>query len=137
MPREKQYASYKSLAPKDESKDSYTCMVIQDQHHRKKLITENSIVCIDLYSDTCEPCKIVSPQFAELAKQYNSSGKCILVKENVELNLTKDCDINGVPAFIFYKGRQLVRNNDGTPVIVLGGDIQLIRKILDKLLESN
>jgi thiol-disulfide isomerase/thioredoxin len=137
MPREKQYASYKNLAPKDERKDSYQCMTVQDLHHRKKLLTENSIVCLDLWADWCEPCKTVSPQFAELAKQYNNPGRCLLAKENVDLELTRDYQITGIPAFIFYRHGQLLRDQDGTPVSVVGGDINQVRRILDKLIGQN
>jgi thioredoxin 1 len=134
MPREKQYASYKSLAPKDEKKDKYTCMEMQNLEHRRKMLNENSIVCIDLYANWCEPCKICSPHFVELAKQYNNPGRCLLAKEDVDLELTRDFQITGIPAFIFYRQGQLVRNQDGTPVAVVGGDIEKVRQILDKLL---
>lgn len=134
MSREKQYASYKSLGPKDETKNQYVCTAVQNLEHRKKLLTENTIVCIDLWASWCAPCKIVAPQFAELAKQYNNPGRCLLVKEEVDLELTRDYQITGIPAFIFYRGGQLVRDQDGTPVCVVGGDINKVRRILDKLL---
>tara|TARA_B110000908_G_C10088925_1_gene373066 strand:+ start:169 stop:585 length:417 start_codon:yes stop_codon:yes gene_type:complete len=136
MPREKQYASYKSLAPKDERKEQYPCTEVQNLEHRKKILTENSIVCLDLWADWCAPCKVVGPQFAELAKQYNSTGRCLLAKENVDLELTRDYQITGIPAFIFYRNGQLLRDQDGTPVTVIGGDINQVRRILDKLLDQ-
>ena len=137
MSREKQYASYKSLAPKDEQKDQYICMSVQDLHHRKKLLTENTIVCIDLWADWCAPCKVVSPQFAELAKQYNSPGRCLLVKEDVDLDLTRDFQVTGIPAFIFYRNGQLVKDQHDKIVSVIGGDINKVRQILDRLLDTN
>ena len=134
MPREKHYASYGSLAPTENTKQTYTCMEMQDLQHRKKMLSENSIVCIDLFADWCEPCKIVSPKFTELAQQYNNPGRCLLAKENVDLELTRDFQITGIPAFIFYRHGQLLRQQDGTPVAVIGGDINQVREILDKLL---
>ena len=134
MPREKQYASYKSLAPKEEKKNQYPCTEVQNLEHRKKILTENSIVCLDLWADWCNPCKVVGPQFAELAKQYNNPGRCLLAKENIDLELTRDYQITGIPAFIFYRQGQLLRDQDGTPVSVVGGDINKVRAILDKLL---
>lgn len=134
MSRPKLYASYGSLAPKIETKPSYECMSCTTPENRKKIIDENIITCIDLYADWCEPCKVVSPQFAKLAEQYNSPGRCILVKENVDLKLTLDYQLSGIPAFIFYRRGQLLRNQDGTPVHVVGGDIKAVKEILDKLL---
>lgn len=135
MPLDKQYASYRSLAPKKKTA-SYVCMEMQDLKHRKKMLDEHSIVCIDLHADWCEPCKVVSPKFAELAKQYNIPGRCLLATENVDLKLTRDFQITGIPAFIFYRGGQLLKEQDGTPVAVIGGDIDRVKQILDKLLSQ-
>ena len=135
MSRQKQYASYQSLAPKEEKKaDTYACMEMQNLEHRKQVLMDNYIVCIDLYADWCQPCKHIAPQFAELAKRYNNPGVCILVKENVDMELTRDFQITGIPAFIFYRGGQLVRHPDGSPVHVMGGDLKKIEEILDNLI---
>lgn len=134
MPHEKQYASYKSLASKEDNGPKYTCMEMQDLQHRKKILSENTLVCIDLFADWCEPCKVIGPQFAKLAQQYNISGKCLLAKENVDLELTRDYQITGIPAFIFYHNGRLVREKDGNPVQVVGGDIGKVQQILDKFL---
>ena len=136
MSREKHYASYKSLDPKKDQKDQYPCMVIQDLHNRKRLLTENYIVCIDLFASWCEPCKVVGPEFAELARQYNNPGRCLLAKEDVDLELTRDYQISAIPAFIFYRNGQLLKKQDGSTVAVIGGDINEVREILDKLLSQ-
>lgn len=132
--REKQYASYKNLAPKQERKDSYQCMTVQDLHHRKKLLSQNSITCLYLHANWCEPCKTIAPQYAELAKQYNNTGRCLLAKEDVDLELTRDYQITGIPAFIFYRQGQLLKDETNTPISVIGGNLNQVRGILDKLL---
>ncbi len=128
----KQYAKYNSLGPKQVPKMP-ECMDIQDLGHRKKVITDNTVVCIDLYAKWCEPCKVISPKFAELAQKYNNPGKCLFVKEDVELELTRDCSINGIPAFIFYKNGSIVRN-DNTPLVIVGGDLDKVEMVLKKLI---
>lgn len=130
----KQYSTFRQLAPTEEKKSSYMCMEVQDHQHRKKIIDENSVVCVYLRGDWCEPCKSVAPVFYNLAERYNNPGRCALVKESVDLGLTKDCQVTGIPAFIFYKNRLLVRNNNKQPVMVVGGDIKQVEKILDQLL---
>ena len=134
MSRGKIYASYSSLAPKKKEKPEYECLSLQSIEQRKKIIDQNAVVCIDLYGDWCEPCKVVTPQFAKLAQQYNSPGRCMMVKENVDLKLTRDYKITGIPAFIFYRKGELLRNQVGTPVHVVGGDLKAVVEILDKLL---
>ena len=134
MSRGKLYASYSSLAPKKEPEPSYKCIEIQSLEHRKQVISENAIVCFDLYATWCEPCKILTPQYTKLAQQYSSPGRCLMVKENVDLELTRDYQITGIPAFIFYRKGQLLRNQDGSPVHVIGGDLKAVQEIMDKLL---
>jgi len=135
MPRDKLYASYASLEPKKEIPPDYNVMEIQNLEHRKKTLKENGIVCIKLHGDWCQPCKLIAPDYAKLAKQYHAPGKCLMTKENVDLELTRDYNITGVPAFIFYKGGQLVRNqHDNSPVHVVGGDLKSVQEIMNKLI---
>jgi thioredoxin 1 len=136
MPHEKQYASYKSLAPKEDDVFKYTCMEMQDLQHRKKMLSENSLVCIYISASWCKPCKIVGPQFAKLAQQYNFPGKCLLAKEDVDLKLTRDYQITGIPAFIFYHNGRLIKEKNGNPVSVVGGDVPMVQQILDKFLQQ-
>ena len=129
------YAKYENLGEKKLIEDVRPCMEVQDLNHRKKLLTENTIVVIDLLAEWCGPCKQVSPQFAKLAQRYNSPGKCILVKENVDLELTRDVDIKGIPAFLFYRRGQLMRTGSGEPLMVVGGDMRKIEEVLTNLLK--
>ena len=134
MPYEKCYASYRSLMKNDEKKNEYICTEIQNIEHRKKILTNTSVVCVYLYADWCKPCKIIGPQFTELAKEYNNLGKCLLVKENVDLQLTHDFHVTAIPTFIFYHKGHLIKNHDGTVVVASGGDIKKVRQILDNIL---
>lgn len=137
MPHDTIYKTFSTLAPEKPKTVEYNCMSVQDLNHRKKIITENMVVCIDLYGTWCGPCKEVKPKFAALAQQYNNPGKCLLVMEDVDLDLTRDCQIGGVPAFIFYRGGHLVRSQDGKPVMVTGGDIRKVQSILNNLLSQS
>lgn len=134
MPLDKKYASYRSLSAPKVTKQ-YSIMEIQNLDHRRKLITENSIICIYLHGSWCEPCKEFRPLFGELAEQYNNKGKCLLVAEDVDLELTRDFQITGIPAFIFYKNGHIIRETtNGVPISVIGSDMKKIQSILDQLL---
>lgn len=135
MSREKKYASYNSLAPKKEQPVT-PCMEVQNQQHRAQLLKESTIVCIDLWAQWCHPCTMISPDYARLAQEYNLSGKCMLIKENIDLKLTRDCEITGIPAFIFYRFGQLVKDKKDKPVMVTGGNLKQVRHILDELLSG-
>jgi thioredoxin 1 len=130
----KQYATYSNLGPKVEKPMYPAHIIVTDAETRQKMISNNTIVCIDLYAEWCRPCKVVSPKFMALAETYNSPGKCLLVKENIDHKLTTDCKITGIPAFIFYHNGKILKNEDGSNVIVIGGNITKVKEILDELL---
>jgi len=131
MRRIKKYTSYKNIT--QTHKPEYNCIEIQNLEDRKKILKDNRIVCIDLFANWCEPCKIVAPSFSKLAEHYNNPGRCLLVKENIELNLPRDFQVAGIPAFIFYKDGKLVTDQTGNPVSVIGIDLEKVKYILDKL----
>ena len=60
----------------------------------------------------------------------------MLVKENVDLELTRDQNIGGIPAFLFYKGGQPVKTEDGENLMVLGGNLKKVEEILQNLLKE-
>jgi thioredoxin 1 len=134
----KQYAKYNTLAPTESlnntSNNIESELHITSLHHKKSLLEQHQVVCIYLWGNFCEPCKAIAPKHAELAKQYYNPGKCILMKENVESEFTRDYQITGVPAFIFYKNGQIVRHEDGKILDVIGGDFNKVTSILNKLL---
>lgn len=131
--QQKQYASFKSL-PSNDDTPKYTCLEIQDLETKNKILAENKIVCIYLWASWCDPCRIVSPIFAELSHHYNKPGHCLLAKENVDLDPNKDFQIRGIPLFVFYVKGKLLRNNDTSPVVVIGGNIEQVKQILDNLM---
>jgi thioredoxin 1 len=137
MSRQSQYKTFSDLDP-SEKKQPLTspCLEIRDLEHKIDLLKNNEIVCIDLYGKWCEPCKVVGPKFDQLAQKYNIPGKCLLVKENVELGLINPREYSGerIPAFIFYRNGTLLRHKDGTVADVVGGNIEDVQNILERLL---
>ena len=132
----KQYATYDSFAPKEipnETQEIKSDLDIISLDHRKSLLEQNNVVCIYLWSTFCHPCKILAPKYSELAKQYYKRGKCILMKENLDTKFTTEYQATAVPAFIFYKNGNIVRQADGKIVDVIGGDFNKVISILNKL----
>ena len=112
------------------------CQRITNIEDKNNCLMENRIVCVDLYADWCGPCKLIAPEYDKLAQKYNKKGICKLVKENVEDSLTQDFQINGIPAFIFYKDGRLVVDGKREPVSVVGGNLQQVESILNTLLQQ-
>ena len=134
--KNKSYAKYNNLAPKEDTdtKQEEIEIDIRSLEHRKSLLDQNNIVCVYLWGDFCGPCKVIAPNYYKLAKKYYNPGKCRLMKENVELDLTEDYRITGVPAFIFYKNGNIVKNENGKIIDIIGGDFNRVESILNNLL---
>lgn len=100
---------------------------IRDIEHKKRIINMNSIVLIDIYGTWCVPCKSIAPLFAKMAAKHNVPGKVMLVKENVDLGLSKQ--VRGVPTFHFFKHGQFVHS-------ITGADMENIENTLNMLKNS-
>jgi len=101
--------------------NSYEIMEVQNREHREKLIKKNSILCIDIYADWCEPCKEILPKFSNLAQKVSGIAMC--VKENLSnstQDLTTNYNIHSVPTFLlFYRGHiyKIYEGADSLPVV--------------------
>ena len=90
MSRPNQYATYSSLAhPKEKEEKTHNCVLVQDLSHRRGIISDNKIVCIDWFADWCGPCKSIAPKFEVMAEKYNKSGLCALIKEDIDKRLER------------------------------------------------
>lgn len=63
-------------------------------------------VLVDFYSDTCGPCRRLSPTINELADAF--AGQAVIAKVDVNAlpNLAGQFQIQGVPAVLFYVNGQ-------------------------------
>jgi thiol-disulfide isomerase/thioredoxin len=107
----------------------------QSRLMREMYINGNSIVCVYLSAKWCEPCKITSPLFDNLAQIYNKPSVCMLIKEDVSNGCNnRDYNVNAIPAFIFYKNGKILIHPNGKPFDVVGGNIKEVEKVLTELL---
>lgn len=69
-------------------------------------ITENGLAIIEFYSDSCVPCKRMSPVLAELEEEY--AGKVYIGKVNIayEDELVQKYEVSSVPAFLVFQNGQ-------------------------------
>lgn len=122
------YKSYKDLArTKEELRQTNTkpskVVPIQSVQHKNELITSIRNLCIDVYADWCEPCKMAAPLFEELAEKY--CGGCVFAKENSDNGFSPD--VKGVPTFLFFSNGTLVHTVTGADMVEIE---ETIRKML-------
>ncbi len=67
-----------------------------------KVIKSKKPVLVKLYTDSCTPCKMMSPMFHELSEEYTDVD---FFQMNAELNnqIMYDHDVNSVPTLLYFK----------------------------------
>jgi len=123
------YRKYNQLGEQKNAPTSYKVTEVQNHEHKLDIIRKHEVVCVDVHANWCQPCKQIAPDYAVMAKKYSAPGKCLLVKEDLELKLSKDFDIQAVPTFlIFHRG--------GLHTKIAGADLAEVDKTLQELLSG-
>ena len=67
-------------------------------------ISENGkLVIADFYSDSCVPCKRMSPLLAELEEEYADSVKLVKLNINFDAETAEKYEVTAVPTLVFFK----------------------------------
>ena len=74
----------------------------------EKVLNAETPVLVDFYSDTCVPCKMLSPVLSQLETEL--AGKLNIYKVNVgyEQELVDKYEVQASPTLIFFKGGEEV-----------------------------
>lgn len=67
-------------------------------------------VIADFYSDSCVPCKRLSPVLAKIEEQYADSINVAKININFDAELAEEYEVQSAPTLIFFKdGRETER----------------------------
>ena len=68
-----------------------------------EVLSADTLVLADFYSDSCIPCKRLSPVLFELEKEYE--GKLKIAKINVyfDFELASEYEVQAAPTLVFFK----------------------------------
>lgn len=92
--------------PEEENKpDPYKPIEFQSLAHKKKILSEYDTVVVLVYASWCGPCKSFKPLFYDYCK--SNLSKCYFAQEDLDLGLTPQELIRGVPSLIVYKRSQV------------------------------
>lgn len=78
-----------------------------------KVLKNDKLVLVDFYSDSCMPCKRLSPVLAELEENY--SDKLYIGKVNIayEADLIAKYEVQAAPTLVFFKNGNEVERKVG------------------------
>ena len=67
------------------------------------MLEAEGLVLADFYSDSCIPCKRLSPVLAELEEAYGDALKVAKININFDLPLAEQYEVQAAPTLIFFK----------------------------------
>jgi thioredoxin 1 len=83
------------------------------ENFEEKVLKETKPVLVDFYSDSCVPCKRMSPVVAELEEEF--AGAAVVGKVNIayDTELTERYEVASAPTFIIFKNGEPVERAIG------------------------
>jgi thioredoxin 1 len=68
-----------------------------------EVLEAEELVLADFYSDSCVPCKRMSPLLAELEETYAGKVKLAKVNINFDRELAEQYEVQAAPTLIFFQ----------------------------------
>ena len=76
----------------------------------EKVLNESLPVLVDFYSDSCIPCKQLSPILGDIEDDYEDRLKVFKVNVNFDAELAEKYEVLASPTLIFFKdGKEVNR----------------------------
>ena len=67
------------------------------------MLEAKGLALADFYSDSCVPCKRLSPVLAELEEAYGDALKVVKININFDLPLAEQYEVQAAPTLIFFQ----------------------------------
>jgi len=83
-------------------------IILTDQNFEQEVLKSEKPVLVDMYSDWCPPCKIISPFVEKIAEEF--SEKIKVGKMNVEESplTASQYGIEAIPTLLFFKNGKVI-----------------------------
>ncbi|KAJ3324986.1 hypothetical protein HDV06_005575 [Boothiomyces sp. JEL0866] len=95
----------------------------------RDIIKKNPAVAIDFTSQTCGPCRVISPEFERLIDEANSNGTKVIgvsVETSVARDISAEFQIYATPTFMFYHNGEKMAEFKGADRAELKSSIDLL-----------
>ena len=122
------YANWKDLSGPPPKTVTFNVPKIESAQHKNHLIHSNRVCIVDIYAEWCAPCKAISDKYSDLANKYSKNGECILVKEDIDDEITTN-GVKGVPTFQFFLNGNLHSS-------ITGADMSAVEKRMIEILQN-
>lgn len=71
-------------------------------------VTETGVTMVGFMAPWCGPCRLMTPIFSKMAKEYSGKVKVCDLNADIEVHSATRLNIRAIPAIMFYKNGMLV-----------------------------
>ena len=83
---------------------------ITGEQFEQMVLQAEQPVLVDFYSDSCVPCKRMSPLLAEIEEEYTDKVKVVKVNAPYERPLAEQYEVQSVPTLLLFRdGKETAR----------------------------
>ena len=83
---------------------------ISKDNFEKEVLQADKTVLADFYSDSCVPCKRLSPVLFALEEEYAEKLKIVKININFDSELAEKYEAQAAPTLVFFKnGKEISR----------------------------
>ena len=80
------------------------------ENFEEQVIHNEGLILADFYSESCVPCKMLSPILYALDERYEGKIKIVKIKAGTNFELTEKYNVTSTPTVLFLRnGRELER----------------------------
>lgn len=83
---------------------------VKEDNFESEVLKSKVPVLVEFYSDSCIPCKQMSPILGDLEEEYEDRLKIVKVNQNFDGNLAENYSVMASPTMLFFKnGKEISR----------------------------
>lgn len=83
---------------------------VNRDNFEEEVLKSETAVLADFYSDSCVPCKRLSPVLAEIEEEFPDKIKTVKINVNFDGEIAEKYDVQAAPTLIFFKnGKEVSR----------------------------
>ena len=86
---------------------------VNQENFENEVLQAKVSVLVDFYSDSCIPCKQMSPILYQLEEEYGEQVKIVKVNVNYDIELANRYLVMGAPTFLVFVDGQVVNQSHG------------------------
>lgn len=86
---------------------------VNEENFEKEVLKSEIPVLVEFYSDSCIPCKRLSPILGDLEEEYEDKLKVVKVNVNFDEKLAQDYEVLASPTMVFFKNGEEINRIRG------------------------